>query len=285
MQISKRDQKLLIFLAGILILTVSYFFGYSSYKDKREEVQVEIDALKNRYDGLRMKDAKRKEYQTFIMDSENKIVEIASRYPFKVTEEKEIYFITKLEEETGVEVSQINISDPVVSYTSTLPQGMKEESASSQKKESGSSQKEEEASNQKEENGSSTGKENASETDNNSYGGFSGSKTTITLNYRCSYESLKKMIDYINLSKERKTIDNFSVGYDKSTGQIAGNLTYNCYFTDSAYSTYEEPTIPDKPLGVDSILGTTKGTQQENKQEKKKDKNQEKDTSQEEEAQ
>lgn len=245
MQVSKRDQKLLIILAGILVLAAAYFFGYSKYKTKREEVQTQIEVLQNRYDGLAMRNLKRGEYQSYIESSETEIKSIASLYPSQVTSEKEVYFITQLEDATGAQVSNIAIEEPVISYTSTLPEGVTSTTTDATTGTTETSAAEE-----------ANGQTAEATGQGSVYGGFSGFNTVITVTFKSDYTGLKKMVDFINLNQERKTIDSFSVTYDKSSGLLAGTMTYNAYSTNSVYSTYEAPEIPSNGLGVSSILGT-----------------------------
>ena len=116
MQITKKDQKLLIVLACVLLLAGGYKFGYRNYGDKRAAIEEEIVALQARYDDLSSKEVNRAKYEKGTKENQEKITKILATYPSKLEHENEIYFTKLLEDSAGIKVSQMSYLEPEVFY-------------------------------------------------------------------------------------------------------------------------------------------------------------------------
>ena len=97
MQITKRDQKLLIVLACVLLLAGAYKFGYRNYGDKRAAIEQENDALRARYDSLCAKNQNREKYKKETEVNEKKIEEVLAKYPSELHNDNEIFFTKMLD--------------------------------------------------------------------------------------------------------------------------------------------------------------------------------------------
>ena len=114
--LSKRDIKLLILLACVLLLAASYMFGYSHYGDMRAEVEEEKKVLQQKYEDLSAKNVNREKYQEETKNNTKKQKEILAKYPSKVTVENEIYFTKLLQDSTKVSVKQFAYTEPESFY-------------------------------------------------------------------------------------------------------------------------------------------------------------------------
>ena len=80
-------------------------------------------------------------------------------------------------------------------------------------------------------------------------------KETMTTNYVCTYEQLKKMIDFINAYPERMNIEAITIAYDSETKGLKGNLTLNLFAVTGTGKDYQPPKIDDLSVGKDNIFG------------------------------
>lgn len=116
MQITKRDQKLLIVLACVLLLAGAYKFGYLNYGDKRAAIEQENDELRARYDSLCAKNQNREKYKKETEENDKKIEEVLAKYPSELHHDNEIFFTKMLEDATKVKVVQASLTEPESFY-------------------------------------------------------------------------------------------------------------------------------------------------------------------------
>ncbi|MDO5521447.1 MAG: hypothetical protein Q4G58_13225 [bacterium] len=116
MQISKRDIKLLILLACILVLTASYMFGYKHFGEKRHTVEEKNSILQEKYNDLSAKNANREKYIQETEANSKKLETLTAKYPSAVTVENEIYFTKLLQDKTKAVVMQMTYTEPETFY-------------------------------------------------------------------------------------------------------------------------------------------------------------------------
>lgn len=119
MQITRRDQKLLIVLACVLLLAGAYQFGYRKYGDKRAALQEEISTMQIRYDELISKNQDRDQYIAKTKEYQEKTSTLLASYPSEITNENEVYFTKLLEDSTGSKIVQMSYADPESFYIGT----------------------------------------------------------------------------------------------------------------------------------------------------------------------
>lgn len=247
MKISRRDAKLLILLLGIIILALSYYFGYSKFNEKSEKIQEEVDALEITYQSLSADNAKRDVYEKNISQMKTKINEIVDKYPAKVTVEKENMFVVGLEKE-GVRSSALGFSENEIIYVPTTDAA------------------------------TTTGGQNvtpqptvnptpvptvASNTTQATNGDatvekpdFIGYKLTMTITYETTYEYLKKCITEIVDYEEQKSIDGITIAFDSNTGNLTGNIIVSAYALEGLNTQYKSSVITDITTGSDNPFGS-----------------------------
>lgn len=250
MKLSERDTKLLIVLVGVLLLGMSYLFGYSKFNAKKDTIESEIQTLEDRYNKLSVMDARRAEYVNEVDEFDKSIQKIEEKYPSAVTTENEMVFITKLREYCGATIPATSYVEDEVFYT---PMDMvsgadSQDTSTEEAKEEDTSA---EASNENDTSGEQKAEENKEVAS-----GIVGHRAVTTLSFVVGNLGLKKMIKYINEWPLRKTVDNFTVSYDGTTGMLTGTLSYNSYFITGANCVFEPLEMPTTSLGVNNIFGT-----------------------------
>lgn len=86
---------------------------------------------------------------------------------------------------------------------------------------------------------------------------MTASRILTGLSFRASYDSLKKALEFILSSKDRITVENISVSYDNSTGNLSGTMTVNMYAVSGTDRTYTAPNVPGVPIGTPNIFQTS----------------------------
>ncbi len=82
-------------------------------------------------------------------------------------------------------------------------------------------------------------------------------ETLINTVYRCTYEGLKEMLNYITGYKNRMNVENITVSYDRETGNLTGSMMLNLYSVISADKTYEAPVVGGIDIGMKNIFATS----------------------------
>lgn len=91
---------------------------------------------------------------------------------------------------------------------------------------------------------------------NQEYAGQSILNTQLTINYKGTYEELKKICAGIQKSGNKESIQSIEMSYDQDTGRITGTLVINQYSRIGDTSlTYFAPIIDQILQGRDSVFG------------------------------
>lgn len=124
-KISDREIKLLILLAALILLAVSYFGIFQKYTQEAEAIEasnVEDAATLNQ---LQMMAAREEEVKQETEDMKRQREEIIAKYPADVTDEKAIVLVQGLEDATDAKVNSIAflMNNTVASTLWDVPKG------------------------------------------------------------------------------------------------------------------------------------------------------------------
>lgn len=72
----------------------------------------------------------------------------------------------------------------------------------------------------------------------------------------CTYKGLKNLLEKVYSDSDKKNIENISLSFNKSTGQLSGNVIVNFYYVAGLDKQYVLPAITPVRQGVDNIFGT-----------------------------
>lgn len=111
-----KNIKYIALLGGVLILTGSYFLGYSNLKVTNDETKAEIEVLQARYDDLNEKMSRKKEYEegvkTFTEDTE----EIMKMFDYGLSPKRLIVEYQDISESLQLAFDDLNMPEPEVIY-------------------------------------------------------------------------------------------------------------------------------------------------------------------------
>jgi len=251
MSISERDKKILIVFVGILIFALVYYFPIRSYTEDAEKLNTENVGLTAKLAELEAKVARESEIKAETTNYEADTLALVAKFPSFLQVENEIMDIVGLEKELKVEVPLITVNTPVEVKGSDTPEA---ETTEAPPQEVAT----EEAPEASPEEASTTEASVADETGvapavANKYKLYDMS---TNINYKGGYDSLKKFLDKIAKSTDKKSINSVSLTFDNKTGNLDGNIVYDSYFLAGSDRPYEEIITKTIRHGTKNIFGT-----------------------------
>lgn len=247
MSISERDKKILIVFVGILIFALVYYFPIRSYTEDAEKLNTENVGLTAKLAELEAKVARESEIKAETTNYEADTLALVAKFPSFLQVENEIMDIVGLEKELKVEVPLITVNTPVEMKGSDTPEAETTEAAP---QEVATEEAPEEASTTEAPAADETGVAPAVANKYKLY------DMSTNINYKGGYDSLKKFLDKIAKSTDKKSINSVSLTFDNKTGNLDGNIVYDSYFLAGSDRPYEEIITKTIRHGTKNIFGT-----------------------------
>ena len=246
MSISERDKKILIVFVGILIFALVYYFPIRGYTEDAEKLNTENVGLTAKLAQLEAKVARESEIKAETTNYEADTLAMVAKFPSFLQVENEIMDIVGLEKELKVEVPLITVNTPVEMKASDTPEVAEATEAP------------QEVATEEAPEASATEAPAADETEvapaaANKYKLYDMS---TNINYKGGYDSLKKFLDKIAKSTDKKSINSVSLTFDNKTGNLDGNIVYDSYFLVGSDRPYEEIITKTIRHGTKNIFGT-----------------------------
>lgn len=209
-----------VFVLVILAAVLAYFYLYMPKVEERDALLRENHALETRLIELKNLAVEEDVFVKGINDSKASIQQVLNNYSAGNTPEKSIMMINSLENQIGIKLPTLSFSEPRVVTTVDMPM---------------ISQNEE-------------GKYVTS------YYKVSLLQETLSTNYKCDYEQLKKLVDFVNEYPERMNIESITMSYDSTNGGLQGSLVLNLYAVTGTGKEYVAPDISGLSMGVGNIF-------------------------------
>ena len=247
MSISERDKKILIVFVGILIFALVYYFPIRSYTEDAEKLNTENVGLTAKLAELEAKVARESEIKAETTNYEADTLALVAKFPSFLQVENEIMDIVGLEKELKVEVPLITVNTPVEVKSSDTPEA---ETSEAPPQEVATEEAPEEASTTEAPVADETGVAPAAANKYKLY------DMSTNINYKGGYDSLKKFLDKIAKSTDKKSINSVSLTFDNKTGNLDGNIVYDSYFLAGSDRPYEEIITKTIRHGTKNIFGT-----------------------------
>lgn len=200
---SQGNIKVLLVLAAIAILGLTYLYAYKPNSDDKKTIESEIETLQKEYDDLKAQEAHRDEYLAEIEENYAKFEERLAYFPATLDQEISVMFIKGVEKDKGnlqFGVNSVGLGAPELFYTIGSAPNVASDTVATQ------------------------GGEVISEA-----GAYQCAKASFPINYEGSYEGLKDFIDYIMAYKYRMNISAFNIAYDSSSDSYSGSISLNAY--------------------------------------------------------
>lgn len=235
--VTERDKKLLFLLGAVLILAIAYFFVFSPNQKKADEVKAENKELAAYVAELDEKIAHEEEKKAEIITFDNNREALLKKFPSGMTHEKAIAILSELEDETDIFSTQVTLAVNNIFFN--------QEEAS----QAGTVQIETEDI-------ASTSSVAVQGVSTETYAPLMGYKTTLTLAFTCTDQELTNALDFINGYDDKMSVETITVGYDETSGNLAGTMNLCMFSVDGSKNEYKDPENTDVKLGVANIFGS-----------------------------
>lgn len=239
-KITGKQIKLMINLISLAVFGVSYLFIYNNYLERAEEAYQMAEAAKLETKVREEKLAEEDSIRTQLVEVKDQAQVIIDGFPVYIAKEDNFMFLEKMEKALKIKVSSIEISDSTVLYETILP-AVAEDGA--------------EASGQTDDSNGQTGAAAGSIADNK-VPVMTCIQSTISMSLQTSYNGFKELVDYVKNYPEHTIIDNASISYDNSTGNLTGSLVIRRFALTGTGKEYKSAVIDGIDIGTDNIFGT-----------------------------
>ncbi|MGN1083670.1 MAG: hypothetical protein ACI4QX_01585 [Lachnospiraceae bacterium] len=224
MEKKKKGNELQIFLLMLVLVVlmalVALNYLYRPLAEERKALQEENYNLNVRLIELTNMAIEEGNYKDGINKSRAALSEVLNRYSAGNTPEKSIVLVNRMEAELGMKIPNVSFSTPSTLTSVKMP----------------------------------VVKDTGEESYSIEYYDVNLLTETLSMNYSCSYDQLKKMVDFVNAYPERMNIESISVSYDSETSELTGNLVLNLYAVTGTDKVYTEPKVENIRLGEDNIF-------------------------------
>lgn len=220
LSISEHDKFLLCLVGSILIIFLSYYFGFRNYNAKVEELNKEITELQTKRNDLKAKEDKAGQYAADTKLYELMYDAMLLGYDSGFSQKATLLFTTELENELDVWISTVSMPDAALIYT---------------------------FGNVTSSNPSASGSKVYS-TD------LKGYKKSVTYSYECGYDTFKDFLAYVLDYDTRYTIDSVSCSYNEEEEKMSGSITVSQYAVTGSGREYYEPEIEIVPTGTENLF-------------------------------
>lgn len=261
---STRDKKLLIILAGVAILALTYFLIFIPQSNKRDSLKSENMNLKSQYNQLSALAAKADDYTKKTKDMSDAMQQVYDSFPSYLQIENGIMDAVAIEKSTNTNITELTVGSPTAidvnnptgeagtdsSSGSTTDSSNTDSSQSSQTADGNSSQSQTD-------DGSAAGSGTSSGSAKSTVTGYQLYDVSTVMAFKTEYHGLKAMLGEVIGSSQKKTISTLNVSFDDSTGKLTGEMLVDSYFLYGLDKPYEAPYIPAVPHGTNNLFGTT----------------------------
>lgn len=235
-KLNQREKNLCLIFIGVVLLAVSYYFGYTVLKAETEKLRLENKALEQQITALEEMGESKEYYITQTKEMQKSMNSLLQKFPADVISEDIILYVKNLENKTEIYVNHVTMPaketlEINAEYEDDVLTGIKDITGVI------------------EEYGFVNKGTIPKTRDMNLY------KIKSDMVYSVSYEGLKEVIRQIVEDEHRKSVDNISLVFNENTGNLAGSMTVNYFALSGTGKEYRHPEISNSLYGVDCIFG------------------------------
>lgn len=249
-----RDKKLLIMLAGALLLALSYFFVFQKQNQEKEAYEIENQQLQAQYEDLYEKSLKADEYKQEIEKMNGEIVAALEEFPSLLQIENVIMDVVELENKSKAKINSLTVADATAIDLAAVAEG--EQSTNTGTDEAGETDETGEAASTAEQKGEDVAAAQSPAAATSAYQLYN---VATDMSFTGNTKSLKSLISLIVGANNKESVKSLTVAYDSNTGLISGTFRYDSYFLYGLDKPYVEPHIPSMSHGLKDMFGTKSG--------------------------
>lgn len=221
MKISKKETYMLLMFFGVMIVFLSFWFGFRQISAKTEVLSTEADVVEAEVKKYSLIKDNISVYQQGIQDATEKVNEVVGKIPSDVLPEDAVMFARGLEKDNkNTFVGSVSVSDKE-SVTSVTSNPIEATSMPIT---------------------------------------YYLNKTQVTIAHSNSYSGLKDLIEYVSDSKNRMSINTIMVSYDEESGMLSGTTVVDFYSIQGTGKEYVPQSVNGVGIGTKNIFGTIEKT-------------------------
>ena len=218
MKIAKRDLKLLLILAGLLVFLLMYLLVFNPLQTKISDVKAENAQLSAQVEDLEAKYLRMAEYEEGIKASREYVNETLKSFPGDVKEEDILSYLLTMESRQGIRMESVTFNKPeLVQQFDMMIQKDGQDVAIP--------------------------------------AGAYRANTVMT--GTLDYPQAKNVINYLYASDKQTTLNNVTLTYNAETGKLAGSFQLDKYFINWDGAEYVPERVPVVDIGLKDLFGTT----------------------------
>lgn len=236
---SLMQKKVILIVAGFLILLATFFFLFQKNQEAVEKLEKESRGFQNQVNYFTSMQAEVNIMNETAPAWRETIDTITDKFPSRLPQEKAIYNVYKIMSASGIRITGVSPSNA----QTFLKEGQFVQTDSSDTAPVSGSAVEQNP-------------ESKVELDE-----MVGKDTVYVIQLTGSLNKIMKAIDWIAKSGEAMSVTNLNLSYDSSTGKLSGGMTLNFFEMNGNGKAYVEPDISSIAIGKDGInkiFGTSK---------------------------
>ena len=218
MKIAKRDLKLLLILAGLLVFLLLYMLVFNPLQTKISDVKAENAKLSEQVADLEAKYLRMAEYEEGIMASRAYVKETLKSFPGDVKEEDILSYLLTMEARQGIRMETVTFIKP------ELVQQLKM----------------------------------MTQVDGQDVAVPAGAyRASTVMTGTLTYPQAKNVINYLYESDKQTTLEKVTLTYNAETGKLTGNFDLSKYLINFDGAEYVPERVPVVDIGLKDLFGTT----------------------------
>ena len=218
MKIAKRDLKLLLILAGLLVFLLMYMLVFNPLQSKISSVKAENAQLSAQVEDLESKYLRMAEYEEGIKDSRAYVKETLKRFPGDVKEEDILSYLLTMEARQGIRMESVTFNDPELVQQFNM----------------------------------------MTQVDGQDVAVPAGAyRASTMMTGTLTYPQAKNVINYLYESDKQTTLENVTLTYNAETGKLAGTFELSKYLINFDGAEYVPERVPAVDMGLKDLFGTT----------------------------
>lgn len=218
MRIAKRDLKLLLILAGLVIFLLLYMLVFNNFQARTDTVKAKIAQLEPQVQELEGHYLRLAEYESGIEDGRKNVNELLKSFPADVKEEDVLSYLLTMEAHEDIRMESVTFNTPEL---------VQEFSAALEK----------------------DGADALVTTD--IY------RSSTVMSGSMTYPQAKNIINYFYDSPKMTHLENATLTYNAETGKLTGTFQLAKYFVTWDGAEYKPERVPSTSLGLHDLFGTT----------------------------
>lgn len=248
-KMSNRDKMMLFIFGAILIVAAAYFLVFAKMNEKKSALAAENATLSQEVSKLETMEAQKDSVLEETKQTQLNVADVLSKFPAEVRTEDVIYDLNNMYESiSDVKIQSESFNMNQLFYQQGAVSGEGGEAAPADTSGTAGTEKANPASVAAITSDTPTTDVISAAAD------YTGYRSTVNVTFTSTYDSLKKVVDFINKSKDRMTISTISMTSGDEDGVLSCSMTVDMYAISGTGEVYESPNVSNGNTGVDNIF-------------------------------